>query len=194
MPAMARWVGSAARSGAVARNVKCEKCGRWYHYMLLREGTADAGRSDESEAADAAAAWASYRLTRGLETGVDVVPCPDCGWVQAEMAGEARRRAGRPWTWISVCLLGAAGLILLFAYAPGVAMPDWELRPDVSRAVQMSSMGCAAAGVLAWVIRTLARARANPNAGFPKWPRRIAGAITGHSGKASAEAVQRRQR
>jgi hypothetical protein len=162
--------------------------------MLLREGAADAARGDESEAADAAAAWASYRLTRGLETGVEVVPCPDCGWVQAEMAGETKRRAGRPWTWTSAWLLGAAGLILLFAYAPGVAMTDWELRPDVARVVQTSAMACAAAGVLAWVIRTVARARANPNAGFPEWPRRIPGAITGYPGKASAAAVQRRER
>lgn len=191
---MANWVGSSSRTGAVARNVRCEKCGKWYHYMLLREGTADATRGHEGEAADAAAARAAYRLMRNLETGVEVVPCPECGWVSAEMAGEAKRRAGRPWTWTSIGLLSAAGLILLFAYAPGVAMADWELRPDVARAVQTSSMACAAAGVLAWVIRTVARARANPNAGFPKWPRPIAGAITGYAGKASAQAVQRREK
>jgi hypothetical protein len=73
-------------------------------------------------------------------------------------------------------------------------MTDWELRPDVARTVQMGSLACAAAGVLAGVIRSVARARANPNAGYPEWPRRIAGAITGFPGKASAAAVQRRER
>ena len=191
---MAEWVGSAARTGAVARNVHCEKCGAWYHYMLLRQAQADAVRGDEGGAAEAAEARAAAQVLRGLATDVEIAACPDCGWVQAEMVAEAVRRAGRTWAWVAGCFLAVGAAVLVIAYAPMVTVAEWEMPPERGRVVRAVWMTCAALGGLALLIWVVARWRANPNAGYPKWPREIRGAVLAEKGKAGAQRVARREK
>lgn len=191
---MAQWVGSAARTGAVARNVHCEKCGAWYHYMLLRQARADAVRGDEGGAAEAAEAQAALKVTRGLASDVEIAPCPECGWVQAEMVGEATRRAGRSWGWVAACFLAVGAAVLVIAYAPSVTVAEWEMPAERARVVRAVWVTCAGMGTLALLIRAVARWRANPNAGYPKWPRGIRGAVLVEKGKAGANRVLRREK
>ena len=191
---MAQWVGSAARTGAVARNVHCEKCGAWYHYMLLRQAQADAVRGDEGGAAEAAEAQAALKVMRGLASDVEVAACPECGWVQAEMVGEAVRRAGRSWAWVAGCFFAVGAAVLVIAYAPSVTVPEWEMPPERARVVRAVWVTCAAMGALGLLVWGVARRRANPNAGYPKWPREIRGAVLTEKGKAGANRVLRREK
>jgi hypothetical protein len=191
---MVHWVGFAAGSGDVGRNVKCEKCGRWYHYVLTRQARAGARRGTPDGAVEAAENLAVYRVMRGLETGVEVVACPDCGWVQGEMVAEAVRRAGRPWTRAASCLIAIAGMVLVVAYAPTVWVVDWAMPAERARMVHWAALACAALGVVALLIRAVARGRVDPNSGYPAWPRAVSGGRVGEPGKAGAEAVQRNVR
>src|SRR4051794_26124698 len=96
---------AAAQTGSVVRHVECEKCNCFYAYELVRRGTGratspymlnNAGaqrRADRRAAAD---------LRKQLRTGVDPAACPDCGWYQATMVREMRRRRLRPLIKIAV--------------------------------------------------------------------------------------------
>src|SRR5262245_23015334 len=85
-------------SGAVLKLVRCEHCTAEYIYKLERSATGS-GTSllflDNTGAHDRASTEAASNLRGKLERGVDVVPCPACGWVQSNMTPKARRQQCR---------------------------------------------------------------------------------------------------
>src|SRR4051812_43734842 len=86
-------------TGSVVRRVTCEKCSCTYAYELTRAGSGHARSPyllDNAGAQFRAQTRANKALRRALERDVDPVECPDCGWYQAEMEQEARRRTLRP--------------------------------------------------------------------------------------------------
>lgn len=96
-------------SGGVLKLVRCEGCGAEYVYRLEREATGG-GTSvlflDNEGAAARATSRDAEALHRKLDRGLDVVPCPGCGWYQAAMIPKARREHRR---WM---LTAGAGLTL----------------------------------------------------------------------------------
>jgi len=85
-------------SGAVFKLVACEHCGTEYFYQLKRVATGQ-GTSllflDNQGAAERAASCAEETLRLKLYCGVDLVPCPACGWYQQNMVAKARRQHRR---------------------------------------------------------------------------------------------------
>ena len=97
----------AAATGATWQNVTCEKCHKPYHYALVRDANASVRAAYgmmQASAERRAEKTAEYRLMKLLERGVDLVPCPACGWYQDDMVREGRRRTAR-WL-IGVAALG----------------------------------------------------------------------------------------
>jgi hypothetical protein len=85
-------------SGAVLKFVRCEHCGTEYVYQLERTATGEGTSflfSDNKGASARAASRAEDALRRKLERGVDLVPCPACGWYQQNMLPRARREHRR---------------------------------------------------------------------------------------------------
>jgi hypothetical protein len=81
-------------SGSVLKVLRCEQCGTEYGYQMTRSAQGG-GTSllflDNQGAQDRAAQAASARLVAKLENSCDPVPCPQCGWYQAEMIPRVRR-------------------------------------------------------------------------------------------------------
>ncbi|HEX5272407.1 MAG TPA: hypothetical protein VFW33_18045, partial [Gemmataceae bacterium] len=110
---------AAKATGSTAVAVRCEKCWHKYYYKLTRTAV---GRCDapyglgEAKCKKQARRTARRMLRRMLEHDVDPVPCPQCGWVQAEMVRvlrELRHRKLRLWGLLSVVAAGIAGTFTL---------------------------------------------------------------------------------
>ncbi len=63
-----------AAKGAALRGVNCERCGCQYLYRMQREVRARVRQDAAVES-----------LRNDLKKGFDVVPCPECGYLQADM-------------------------------------------------------------------------------------------------------------
>jgi hypothetical protein len=100
--------------GTVVKLVHCESCQGEYVYQMARKASGSGSSflfNDNEDAAARAAAYAEQALLQKLNAGVDVVPCPACGWVQRHMVPKARRLHCRWMFHVGVGL--TAGLIPL---------------------------------------------------------------------------------
>ena len=77
----------ASATAAVRRRVVCEKCGYRYAYDMIRKRTI--GRLHGGTARQDA----QKMLAESIKKGVEPVPFPDCGWLQANMVAEVSRRS-----------------------------------------------------------------------------------------------------
>jgi hypothetical protein len=110
---------TAAFSGAVARDVTCEKCGCAYHYQLVRRGQGTGSAPyyiNQGGAQRRAEKGAKKSLEKQLKRDIDPVPCPDCGWFQSPMVRELRKRSLRWLNWAALAL-GIIGAITLLIFA-----------------------------------------------------------------------------
>ena len=188
------WAASTTRAGGVSRNVRCEKCGQWYHYDLVREAFGAARAGGPVSAVQRAEAVAEARVIRALDVGGEVVPCPACGWVQAEMVREQQRRVA-PTLGKLASILAAAGVIgWLF-----LVFPQWFMAPsDEPMAIRWGPANTVLTVCVGWAVAVLAlrsflRSRVNPNANYPR-PTPVPGAINGRPGKAPKEQLERHER
>jgi hypothetical protein len=115
LPLSLQWTYSVTVNGAVDKTVRCESCHAEYVYRLERSATGS-GTSrvlfiDKEEATEQAAAIAQYALRRELQEGIDLVPCPACGWYQSNMITKGRDQHCA-WMWLLGVLL-TAGLLPL---------------------------------------------------------------------------------
>jgi len=81
--------------GAIVKRVQREQCGARYVYQMERSAQGSGLNPyllDERGAAWRAKVRARSKLDQRLEKDCEVVPCPECGFVSAEMVKEARRR------------------------------------------------------------------------------------------------------
>jgi len=83
---------------------RCEGCGRSYAYEVKRTGHGTAESDSE------AFRRASENLQKALAIGVEVIPCPACGWYQSNMIPKARRLHRRWMLNVGACL--TLGLVL----------------------------------------------------------------------------------
>jgi hypothetical protein len=185
---MFHWEASAKRAGARHTNVRCEKCDEWYHYEIVRTGRGESRSISEDAAAAGAELVAAARVTQELDRGVEIVPCPKCGWVQADMVKELKRRTGQ-WLLLHIKIAVAAAAIL-FAVHVGMrlfATPD-EPHPRIIE-VRYSIIAVGVAAMLV-VLRLMLQRQVDPNIGHPS--RRAAPLATavGIPGKANAQMLQ----
>jgi hypothetical protein len=190
---MFHWEASARHAAARFQNVRCEKCKQHYHYPIFREAVGRYASSFEDSAAAGAANLAEARVIAAVERGVEIVPCPACGWVQGDMVQEMRRRTARPLHWLGIVLAAAAALVVLcwagqrlFVVDEGEGgLQPWRLNP-------MWPAGLAAAAAAAFVLLLLLQRRVDPNRDYPSpRAREIPGAVLAIPGKASAALIQR---
>src|SRR4051794_8444869 len=98
-------------SGNVAKQVHCAGCGRSYEYDLSRTvmGKSSKVAATQPEADAQAAQDAETKLKAALATDCDLVPCPSCGAVTAEMKIFRRKRFGAAFA----AMGGGAGILLV---------------------------------------------------------------------------------
>ena len=101
-------------SGDVLRHVTCERCKRGFDYRLERSTAIDT--VPLPMLVRQAEAICQRRLAARLATDVEPVACPSCGWMQAEMVEELRRRfAGGLRACGIVFAIASATLSIVFA-------------------------------------------------------------------------------
>jgi hypothetical protein len=107
---------TATCEATVPKTVGCQQCGGEYFYLMKRLAVGSASSPlflDNQGASERARERAAEELRLKLATECDPVPCPACGWYQADMVATIRRAYRR---WMTV-----AGAILLAASAPSLA-------------------------------------------------------------------------
>lgn len=150
-------------SGSAVRSVCCEQCMHHYAYKLEREGTGtefawfylggkQAQRGAESRAARS--------LRKQLQAAHDVVPCPQCGFVQAGMVEEARANSHQ---WMSVVAI-IAGFFFIYALGFSVNSGRFDRRDQLIFHSLAISTGLTAFGLA--FLQSFLRRRYNPN----DWP------------------------
>jgi hypothetical protein len=77
--------------GRITKEVTCEQCAHRYSYEMNRNCRGWTSKVFGGGYA-VASARAKKKLKRALANGIDVVPCPACGWYQSNMILTARWR------------------------------------------------------------------------------------------------------
>jgi hypothetical protein len=177
----------ATLSGTVVKRVTCEKCSCAYAYELTRQARGT-GTSpyflDNAGAEHRARTQASKRLRRALEHGIDPVGCPDCGWYQADMATEARRRRLRWIVPVAIVLLALAGAFaLIVGMVWGASPQPWSTESLLGTAARIGGM--AGVAFLMLTIRWVVVRRTELNRGYPTRPAPYAGAPVAHKVEAA---------
>ncbi|MGL6073867.1 MAG: hypothetical protein ACRC8S_06880 [Fimbriiglobus sp.] len=104
--------------GEAWRPTLCEKCSRTYFYVATREVEASAHSPfmiDTDSAGRRAERKANERLQRRLNKATDAVPCPTCGWYQANMTKPFRELHYDKLGYAGLATLAASGLLLFIA-------------------------------------------------------------------------------
>jgi len=116
--------------GTAVRRVACEKCHQPFEYVLKRREALDTVplpsliRSAERICRE--------RVERRLATAADPNPCPACGWVQANMIPELRRRFFRPLATWGAFFAVASGFLSVLFLALGVWFHFYPFDLDVN--------------------------------------------------------------
>jgi hypothetical protein len=82
-------------TGTVDVRVRCENCEAAYRFRVARSATGsghDAGMLDEIAAMKVAERKATDELESRLQSAIEPVPCPSCGWFQRSMWRAYRRK------------------------------------------------------------------------------------------------------
>jgi hypothetical protein len=162
-------------SGAVLKFVNCEQCQAEYVYQMERlgmgEGTSvlwlnrEAVKQQSFEAAEAS-------LAERLEKEIDPVPCPACGWYQADMQRELKGEYAIWWDVVGGLLLFASfvAVIVLFVNYVSVYGPN---RTALLVGWTML-LGGIVLGAACFIVRRILVARYEPNGSSADDRRRIA--------------------
>ncbi|MFO0965463.1 MAG: hypothetical protein U0793_07735 [Gemmataceae bacterium] len=156
----------ASAVGSAAKIVSCETCGKKYVYEVRRlsQGQAIHLISSEGEGAKALAQRiAAHDLKKQLDAAIEVVPCPACGWIQADMLPTARRRHLRRVKILGIFIL--LGLVLPLVMTVGAVFwpPNARAAEEIVDESILWAAGLLAvgAGILIW--RAMACKHYDPN-------------------------------
>ncbi len=106
-------------SRTVFIDVECEQCANVYGYALTRTRRAIGDRyfwQSREKGREKALKQARLELDAKLAAGVEVVPCPCCGWIQANMQNRARKERFPPGGWPAFSAFLLAGVALAMLY------------------------------------------------------------------------------
>ncbi|HEY2588447.1 MAG TPA: hypothetical protein VGI81_22085, partial [Tepidisphaeraceae bacterium] len=164
---------SAAVSGKVLKSVRCDKCGGNYAYHMVRRGFARSSSAygiGNASAKAAAEQGARRKLEQRLAKDSDPVGCPDCGWVQAHMVADLRRRSHRWLRWVA-WVTSSLGLVsALIAILSATEAFHRPIDPDQSQSIAIllaASVGIWGAALQG---RSLLARMINPNRNYPERP------------------------
>jgi hypothetical protein len=158
------------------KQVRCEQCDCEYGYELIRRAKGEAVtlfHLFQQRAQRAASRRAECKLEKRLARGIDVAPCPQCGWVQREMVRELRGRSTSKLAfvrWLIPCALATSALTLAGAAA---ARGGGPFPSEVRVMLTAFSAAAAISGALLVAITSRARRRVDPNRDFPAPPQPI---------------------
>ena len=161
------------RAGGCVVGVVCDNCGCTYYYQLARIGTgahtAHYGLGTSS-ASQQAQEQSETDLQRRLALEAELVPCPQCNWISAELVNGYRLGRYRAVDKVAFAL-GFAGSILSLVVAwflyIGSPLDRWALPyvliggPATFAALTMTLL----------LLRSWLRGRIQPNRAFPDEPR-----------------------
>jgi hypothetical protein len=170
---------TATCEATVPKKVRCEQCRGEYFYLMKRLAVGSATSPlflDNQGAGARARERAEDELQRQLKLECDPVPCPACGWYQAQMVATIRR-AYRGW-------MRVVGAILLAASAPSLAFTvscASGVRPTDETTVTglwILTASLALFGLGSIVGRKIMASRYDPNATDPDERRRVGQGLT----------------
>lgn len=177
---------------AVCRNVKCEKCGQYYHYETRHEVVGRGRAIDDETAAARAERSAELKVMQAMDARVEIVPCAFCGWVQADMVRQMQQDvAPRYLTWAELLTFYAAIFWLCMKAVKGFA--GAEVPPIVQQIGRFTILPALAASALLIVARLLLRRRVNPNRHYTGNPRGVEGGMVAKQGKAPRDHLGKRE-
>jgi hypothetical protein len=154
------------------RTVQCESCQAEYVYVLKCEGVGS-GTSvlflDNEGAKERAAKAAVDMLTEKLENAVDGVPCPNCGWYQADMITHLRSEwcsamdvAGLIATVFGLVGLAASAVLGYVTWVNAAPNGKGPTLPQIGWAAIISGI-VVAAGLVLFFVRSRLAAGVKPN-------------------------------
>lgn len=131
---------TATVQGSVLKSNRCEKCGAEYVYEIERSATGSGSSLlflDNDGAEERAATSARDKLYDKLESAVDAVACPSCGWYQRDMARHLKRQS------VVIALVLGLPLVAIASWLGYGASDQW-----VSGLI---FIGIALAGEFSWI-------------------------------------------
>ena len=153
-------------AGKVLKRVCCERCGTVYYYQMARTGR---GRSHAAYrlTSDYSAAQsldaAEEHLRQRLKSETELVPCPECHWVNNRLI-----RGFRTQCWTRLVTYTAVPLVIvgfgLLLLVPAVKLPSLQLICFVLFGL------CLFSPIWLGLIRHRLRMRMNPNLSHPNPP------------------------
>ncbi|MGN6369172.1 MAG: hypothetical protein ACTHN5_12995 [Phycisphaerae bacterium] len=152
-------------TGSRIKQVSCEKCTAEFFYELTRigvgKGSAPYGIGQKS-ARQRAEKAAQKNLAQKLERDVELVPCPNCRWVNTAAIHSYRKTRHKAWTLIAIAALicGAALDLFLYLDANEIFMHPVPLTDPTLLTVAAVTLALAAT---CFLIQFLARRAINPN-------------------------------
>jgi hypothetical protein len=155
-------------SGSAAKVVRCERCGASYEYRVRRKATG-LGTSVLFTDNEGAQARARQRANQDLQQKLDraraVVPCPACGWIQADMQVLARHEYLRRMRIAGLVLLGSLIVPFLMTVAMVTGPADQPVSPRLIIETSVLAIGLLPTGVALLAGRSLASKHYDPNGG-----------------------------
>ena len=141
--------------------VTCERCQSRFAYELTRVGVGRASAPyyiGQDAAADRAEKAAKKGLARRLQRESEMVPCPECQWVNGDLIAQYRRRKYRPFRWI------AAGIAVVGVF---IALSEMyvDKRQVPSGGMQVFLGICLLAAAAVLLFQHWLRRRIDPNRG-----------------------------
>lgn len=153
--------------------MQCEKCGCEYYFVLSRIGTATGTAHyglGQAAAVSDARTRSSEQVTKRLTDEAELVPCPQCHWINSELVDGFRRGRFRNWGAIAI---GAA--ILAMAISLIIA---WfiHIGPEADRGglpyfLVYAPLAIVASAGSVFALRWWLRQRIQPNRDFPLPPK-----------------------
>lgn len=152
-------------SGTIVRQVTCERCSFAFEYDITRTaagyGISPYGVNDDG-AARRAANHAERNLAELLAHAADPVPCPECGWLQADMVQESR---ARQWGTLRAVAISILFMSLLSMVLGAMLLLGSNSLADEWRTLFLWTGTPAAIAAALLIIRWLCVKAINPNAG-----------------------------
>lgn len=159
---------TATVTGRRVIDVRCDKCQTSFQYELVREATGSGTAPyyiGVGAAERRAQAAAERNLEKYLSSESELVPCPHCHWLNAEVVRGYRRTRYKPVMKVAFVLASVAWVVVLFALN---AMP--ARRSDRYPIEIAALIGLAAGGVVllaGLLVRRWLRSLINPNRHYP---------------------------
>jgi hypothetical protein len=159
-------------SRTVFVDVTCEQCGHRYGHAMTRTRRAIGDRyvwQSREKYREKYVEEARRELDAKLARGVEVVPCPQCGWIQARMLDRARRERYPAETWPALvafilAMIALAGLFVLWELEKAFRL-NW-VSAWISLSATFGLMVCC--GGLCIVREALRARRFDPNSTPPE--------------------------